>query len=102
MMLLSEVKDGASDVPWDKMQSRNVYRSMAAASSSLHMEKYQQDIVGFWTPKSMGSSSCSLSATQSPKASKPNLKCAEMQCPPRAAQQSQRTPQSPHFGVWRW
>lgn len=90
-MLLSEVKDGTVDVPWDKRQSRNMYWSTAAASSFLHMEKYQQDKVGL-CPKSMGYSSFSLSATQSRKSNMPNLKCAVMQCPLHAAEQSQRTP----------
>lgn len=88
-MLLSEVKDGAVDVPWNQKQDRNVYRSMAAASSFLHMEKYKRDKVGL-CPESMRSSSCSLSAPQSPN--KSNLKCEVMQCPLFTAKQSQRTP----------
>lgn len=97
MLLLSEVKDGAADVPWDQIQSRNVYRSVTAASSCLCMEKYQQDKVGL-SPKSVGSSSCSLTDTHSPKSRKPNLKCAVMQCPPHAAEQSQRTPRAHILG----
>lgn len=89
LMLLGEVKDGAADVPWKK--GRNVYRSMAVASSFFHMEKYQQDKVGLCL-ESMRYSSCFLSATQSPKSNKPNLKCAVMQCPLSSAKQSQRTP----------